>query len=199
MRYPDGYLGWNALETPAAKPPAKPQRLDVGAYFPACRLMLLSYTRDRKYLGIRHTDRSFALAEIPSDYLFVELFNEYCFACIDEVPVYKSFFARLKKDDSLSDQVKMLGIAMGSPKRQVALFRKTHGIDFPLFADEKRALFECLGRPTLPVAYLLKRQPDGRHLIVMVQAGHVADLDRLRIRVLAVIHKTTKGATGPAL
>jgi hypothetical protein len=70
-----------------------------------------------------------------------------------------------KADAFLREKVKMRGIGAGSKKRSAAKFRKQKNIAFPLFADEKREIFECLGKPVLPVSYLVQRQAGKRKFV----------------------------------
>lgn len=185
---PSGYFGWKAYVSPGSDETEKMSRLTVGDFFPACRLMLLDYQKDREYLHISHVERNFTLEDVQSDYLFIEIYNERCSACVNEVKTYKALYRMLLADSNLSEKVKMIGIGAGSKKRSVAKFRKKKDIAFPLFADEKRGIFDCLGKPVLPVSYLVKRQ-EGKRKILLIQFGHIGSAERL----LAQIKSTVAG------
>jgi hypothetical protein len=45
--------------------------LAVGDYFPACRLMLLDYQKDRDYLQISHVARIYTLEDDHNDHIFI--------------------------------------------------------------------------------------------------------------------------------
>ncbi len=175
---PHGYFGWKAYISPGADKTGELSTLVVGDYFPACRLMLLDYQKDRDYLQISHSDRSFELEDVQSDYLFIEIYNELCSACVSEVKTYKALYRMLLTDAYLKGKVKMMGIAAGSKKRSAAKFRKQKNIAFPLFADEKREIFDCLGKPVLPVSYLVQRQA-GKRKIRLIQSGHIGSAEKL--------------------
>jgi peroxiredoxin len=183
---PHGYFGWKAYISPdSEKIPQRPA-LAVGDYFPACRLMLLNYQEDRRYLQINHSDRAFTLEDVQSDYIFIEFYNELCSACVNEVKTYQALYRMIGTDDYLKDKVKMMGIGAGSKKRSAAKFRKHKGIGFPLFADEKREIFDCLGKPVLPVSYLVQRQA-GKRKIRLIQSGHIGSADNLLAKIKSVV------------
>lgn len=187
-RMPHGYFGWKAYLSPGSDTIAEIPALAVGDYFPTCRLMLLDYQKDRNYLQIGHAERTFTLEDVQSDYLFIEIYNELCSACIEEFKTYKALHRMLLADVNLREKVKMMGIGAGSKKRSAAKFRKQKKITFPLFADEKRQIFECLGKPVLPVSYLVQRQA-GKRKIRLIRSGHIGSAEKL----LADIKSTMAG------
>jgi peroxiredoxin len=83
----------------------------------------------------------------------------------------------------------MMGIGVGSKKRQVAKFRKQQAIDFPLFADEKSGIFACLGKPDLPTSYLVQRNPTGGRKIILVQSGHIRNRKELMEKVRSLVSR----------
>ncbi len=189
-RYPEGYFGWKAANAPEEDESKETPKLTVGDYFPSCRLVLLDQARDREYLEIGHKGRAFSLEDIKSEYLFIELYNEMCSACINEVKNYKGVYRRLVAEQDLNDRVKMMGIGVGSKKRKVAKFRKKKGIPFPLFADEGWEIFRCLGDPLLPTSYLVQRQPNGGRKILLVQSGHIDSVEGFMKKMECLINKS---------
>jgi peroxiredoxin len=187
-RMPHGYFGWKAYISPGSDETEETSTLTEGDFFPACRLMLLDYQKDRDYLQITHVQRTFTLEDVHSDYIFIEIYNELCSACVNEVKTYKALYRMLLEDAFLKEKVKMMGIGAGSKKRSAAKFRKQKNISFPLFADEKREIFECLGKPVLPVSYLVQRQA-GKRKIRLIQSGHIGNAEKL----LAEIKSTVAG------
>jgi peroxiredoxin len=177
-RMPHGYFGWKAHVSPGSDKIEQLPTLADGDYFPTCRLMLLNYQKDRDYLQISHAEKNFTLEDVQSDYIFIEIYNELCSACVNEVETYKTLYRMLQSDVTLKEKVKMIGIGAGSKKRSTAKFRKQKNIAFPLFADEKREIFECLGKPVLPVSYLVQRQT-GKRKILLIQSGHIGSAEKL--------------------
>ena len=187
LRLPHGYFGWRDVHSSGEDVPETLPQLSVGDFFPSCHLVLLSYSRDKAYLQIQHDERTISLEDIQSEYILIELYNEYCHQCLKEVKEYKALYAMLTEDTSLQNKIKMMGIGVGSKKRQVAKFRKQQNIDFPLFADEKSGIFACLGKPDLPTSYLVQRSPNGGRKIILVQSGHIRSKKELmdKVRSLA--------------
>jgi peroxiredoxin len=185
-RFPHGYFGWKAYISPDSDKTEQPPTLAVGDYFPTCRLMLLSYQKDRDYLQISHAERNITLEDVQSDYIFIEIYNELCSACVNEVQTYKMLYRKLQADPYLREKVKMMGIGAGSKKRSTAKFRKQKNIAFPLFADEKQEIFDCLGKPVLPVYYLVQRQA-GKRKIRLIQPGHIGSADKLLTKIKSAV------------
>jgi peroxiredoxin len=183
---PHGYFGWKAYVSPGSDKTEQPPALARGDYFPTCRLMLLSYQKDRDYLQIRHAEKKFTLEDVQSDYIFIEIYNELCSACVNEVETYQALYRMLQADATLREKVKMMGIGAGSKKRSAAKFRKQKNIAFPLFADEKREIFDCLGMPVLPVSYLVQRQA-GKRKIRLIQSGHIGSADKLLTKIKSAV------------
>ena len=183
---PHGYFGWKAYISPGADETEEIPTLAVGDYFPACRLMLLDFQKDREYLQITHVERNFTLEDVHSDYIFIEIYNELCSACVNEVNTYKALYRMLLEDAFLRGKVKMMGIGAGSKKRSAAKFRKHKNIVFPLFADEKREIFNCLGKPVLPVSYLVQRQA-GKRKIRLIQSGHIGSAEKLLAEIKSAV------------
>ena len=185
-RMPHGYFGWIAALSPGEDAPEEIPSIRVSDFFPACRLMLLEYQKDRDYLQITHDQRSISLEDIESDYIFIGFYNELCSACLEEVETYKAFYRSLLADGYLNKKIKMMGIGAGSKKRNVAKFRKQKEIPFPLFADESWEIFGCLGRPVLPVSFLVQRRGE-RRVIRLIQSGHIGNADLLLAKIKSTI------------
>ena len=131
------------------------------------------------------------LADVSSEFIFIELYNELCSGCLQEVKNYKDFYRLLNENNPLKDKVVMMGIGVGSKRRKVAKFRKENNILFPLFADEHGEIFKCLGNPTMPTAYLVQKQPDGSRKIVLVQPGHIGNVDKLMQKITVAVTEGT--------
>jgi len=177
-RYAPGWHGWLARVSPGTGAAQVAAGLRVGDFFPSCRLVWLRAKQDAAYLGMPAAAGSLALRQVPADYLLVELFNEYCQLCQKETPVYNQLFKRIQDDLRLARRMKIIGLGVGSSNRQVAKFRRQRGVLFPLFADHRREVFDCLGQPELPVLYLLKRHGHAGFRLVFQHTGHLSDLAR---------------------
>lgn len=173
-QFPLGYQGWLA-ETDPEKAIGRVSKGPVtGERFPECRFALLQQDRDSAYLGLAPHARVFGLTDIRSEYLFLFVYNELCTLCMAELPGVERLLALLEKDEALKARLKVLGIAAGSTKRSLARMRKEEGLKLVLLADDKWRFFELLGRPDLPVSYLLRRDPAG-WLVQWRHAGSIGE------------------------
>ena len=170
-----GYQGWLAEVDPARAETILPEAPVEGERFPECRLALLQPAKDCAYLGLAPKTQVVRLADIPTEYLLLLVYNEMCGLCMAELPNMNSLAELTEQDGTLSTRLKMLGLAMGSTKRAVARMRKEKGFQLLLLADEKWQLFEQLGRPLLPVFYLLKKDPAAGLLIRWRHIGSIGD------------------------
>lgn len=167
----------------------EPEPLTEGDTFPTCNLSLLKPVKDSLYLGIGTSSKSVRMVDIPAEYLYVEIYNERCFGCVEEIKNYKVLYDKFNKNKNLTDRIKIIGIGAGSKNRNVVKFRKTYDIPFPLFADSKWELFECLGSPALPTSYLIKRISNDQRQIVFVQSDHIEDVNSLMRRISGLLLK----------
>ncbi len=148
-----------------------------GDLFPSCRLAVLQAAKDAAYLGLPSDTPYFSLADVAGDYILVAVYNEMCTLCLEELPHVNSLLHVVNSDGSLQGKVKLLALGAGSAKRAVARFRREKGYDLPLFADDKWTIFDQLGKPVLPVIYLLKRE-NGKDLRILYwHAGAMGNLE----------------------
>ena len=170
-----GYQGWLAEVDPERADTNLPEAPVTGERFPECRLALLQPVKDCAYLGLDPKTRVVRLADIPTEYLLLVVYNEMCSLCMAELPIIDALAKLTEEDGTLGARLKILGLAAGSTKRAVARMRKEKEFRLLLLADEKWQLFEQLGRPLLPVFYLLKKDPAAGLLIHWQHAGSIGD------------------------
>lgn len=189
-RYVPGWHGWQKAQGKDPGQSGAARSAGRGDIFPSCNLVVLRGKADRRYLGLEPGAKSFALSQVSSDYLLVELYNELCYGCLKEVASYNLLFQRINQEPFFKGRLKIIGLGVGSGYRSVNSFRKKHGVLFPLFADHGREVFNCMGRPELPVMYLLRHEKGNGFRIILVQAGHVGQVEQLMDLVRA--HMATK-------
>ncbi len=173
-QFPFGYHGWQALNDPENAQPAPKGPLE-GDFFPQCRLALLQAEKDAAYLGLSPGSRYFSLSDISVNYLLLEVYNEMCTLCLAELPNIKRLFHLVASEGEMNGRIKMMGLGAGSTKRSVAKFRRQKGYDLPLFADEKWTVFGLLGKPVLPILYLLKKSRGKGFRIILRHEGGIGD------------------------
>jgi peroxiredoxin len=190
IRLPEGYFGWKTFLPDSMQSVEAPKKLGIGDNFPSCQLVILHDDTDRAYLKIQGLQKSIALEEVGSEYLYIVIYNENCLACVDEVKSFKILYQQLNDSPFLSDRVKLLAIGVGSKKRGVIAFKKENAIPYPLFGDENRSIFSCLGNPVLPTSYLIQIQPGGRRQILYVQQDHIQDVNMLVQKITSLVKDT---------
>jgi len=190
IRLPEGYFGWKSSFPDKSKSVDSVNKLGIGDEFPSCQLVILYDETDRAYLKIKGLQKSFALEDVGCEYLYIVIYNENCLACVDEVKSFKILYQQMNTSPYLSDKVKLLAIGAGSKKRGVIAFKKENAIPYPLFGDEKRSIFSCLGNPVLPTSYLVQLQPGGRRQILFVQKDHIQNTEMLVHKITALVKDT---------
>ena len=190
LRLPEGFFGWKSFFPDKPQSADTVKKLGIGDAFPSCQLVMLYDETDRAYLKIPGLQKNFSLEDVGSEYLYIVVYNERCLACVDEVKAFKTLYHQMNASPYLSDRVKLLAIGAGSKKRGVIAFKKENAIPYPLFGDEKRSIFSCLGNPVLPTSYLIQIQPGGRRQILFVQKDHIQNTEMLVHKITALVKDT---------
>lgn len=188
-RMPAGWFGWLELTQPG-QPVQAVAGLTVGDPFPGCNLVLLNSDADRAYLDLPDGRKSYALSEVPSQFMIISLYQELCDTCVKEVAVYNRLVADVAEDPFLKGRLKVIAFGVGSTKPEVHRFRKQRRAAYPMFADRNREIFDCLGQPVLPMTYLVRKNADGSRKILLTHSGHIADLHAFIDKVKAQIAAT---------
>ncbi len=190
LRLPEGYFGWIEILTGKEKP-VEAKKAGEGDEFPSCRLLVLNES-DRKYLKIDGMKNDFALEETGFRYFYIVIYNENCLACLAELKNYKMLYKKITDHPYLAEQIIIFGIGAGSKKRGVIAFKKENSVPYPLFGDENRDIFLCLGNPELPTSYLVNIEPGGRRQILSVQHGHIENIDILFQKIVSYVKISEK-------
>ena len=103
----------------------------------------------KNYLGLTG-EGSFAISQIKSEVVIIEIFNMYCNNCQNEAPRVNELYQALGKDANLKGKIKMIGIGVGNTPLEVEVFRKTYGVPFPLFPDEDYSIHKAIGEVRTP-------------------------------------------------
>jgi thiol-disulfide isomerase/thioredoxin len=119
--------------TPTAEPEVKPFEL------PGLRLPTPEEVGHRAYLGV-DPGETFALADIRTRILIIEVFNFYCPHCQKEAPNVNRLYRQIENDARLRGQIKIIGIGIGNTAYEINQFRQKYAIPFPLFPDRSRSL-----------------------------------------------------------
>ncbi|MBA4369234.1 MAG: hypothetical protein C0403_16530 [Desulfobacterium sp.] len=97
-------------------------------------------------------------------------------------------FARIEKDTELKNSVKIIGIAAGNNKDDVAFEEKKY--DFPIVPDGQYAFHQLVGQPPTPFFIFARPYGNGRLLVLDSFLGRLEDTDKLFAMVKAALKKS---------
>ncbi len=101
-------------------------------------------------------------------------------------------FARIEKDSELKNSVKIIGIAAGNNKGDVAFEEKKY--DYPIVPDEKYEFHQLVGQPPTPFFIFARPYGNGRLLVLDSFLGKLEDTDKLFAMVKAAMKKSLSGS-----
>ena len=164
-----------------ASPPAQSgeQPFDL----PYLRLPTPTKEAHLAYLGIGG-DETFALAEIKTRILIIEVFNFYCPHCQAEAPTVNRLYRQIENDARLRDRIKIIGIGIGNTPYEISAFRQRFAVPFPLFADRSRVISRQLEVRRTPTFIAWYYHPDGRIAPILFAPGPVGEVGRFLQRVV---------------
>ncbi len=160
--------------TPAS-PSAHPERQPFE--LPYLRLPSPDDEAHLVYLGIGD-DETFALAEIKTRILIIEVFNFYCPHCQAEAPTVNRLYSQIESDARLRGQIKIIGIGIGNTSYEVRTFRQRFAVPFPLFADRSRVISKQLEVRQTPTFIAWRYHPDGRIDPILFAPGPVGETEQ---------------------
>jgi hypothetical protein len=135
--------------------------------------------RDRSYLGLTPSSKSFALNQMRAEFFFGEFYHQLCYGCLREAASYNAFSRNVAANPFLCKRLKMLGPGMAILLREVLNSSRRNSVMFPLFANQDQDLLRCLGEPDLPFAYVLEHDAKGRLKIMRILPGHIGDAGKV--------------------
>jgi peroxiredoxin len=155
---------------PAAEvaPPAE------GGKLPDIKLAIPADAGYQTYLGIKG-EGTFSLPQIKAPVVIVEIFSMYCPHCQKEAPNINDLYSKIQDSEKLRDKVKLVGIGVGNSPFEVAYFKKTYSIQFPLFPDAEFIIHKQLGEVRTPYFIGIKNHKDGTYTVFYSKLGAIDD------------------------
>lgn len=150
----------------AASPP------QAGDKFPPLKFAAPAQAGEAGYLGLASGQAPFALSQVKSPYLLVEIFSMYCTFCQADAPQVNQLFDLIKQQ-KLDGTLKMLGVGAGNSDYEVGVFRKKFKVAFPLLNDPEFSAHQALGQPRTPFFLLLKLSGGGEPLVLFTHLGPI--------------------------
>ncbi len=135
----------------------------------------------QKYLGV-DPGQPFTLDRVKADILVIEIFSMYCPICQREAPKVNTLFQRLEQIQGKS--VRLIGIGAGNSAYETEFFRKTYGIEFPLFSDGKFVIHKKIGEKGTPFFIGLKPGNPKSSQVFFTHSGDIKDLNAFVDRLL---------------
>ena len=166
-------------EGPSLPPPSKEPRFEL----PALRLPTPGDAAERNYLGL-DPGETFALADVRTRILVIEVFNFYCPHCQAEAPNINRLHERIENDERFRGRIKIIGIGISNTAYEVDRFRRLFAIRFPLFADRSRVVSRQLGVRQTPTFIAWNYRFDGRIEPILFAPGPIGDIERFLDRLI---------------
>mgnify|MGYP001824914128 CR=1 FL=1 len=171
---------------PPARGASKPVVPKAGDRLPEIVLPLPAEEQHRQELGLAAPPaETFTLSTVAADLVVVEIFSMYCPHCQREAPKVNRLHAALLKRPVSAPKIRLLGIGVGNTPMEVAVFRKTYQIPFPLFSDGDFTIHKQLGEVRTPFFFAFRPGDPGPHRIRLAHMGPFED-------VAAFVHRLDK-------
>jgi peroxiredoxin len=151
-------------------------------------LPLPQSSEDNAYLGAGDGRGTFLPGQVKARVLLIQIFSMYCPICQREAAVTNQLFKAIRSDKDMSRQIKMIGIGAGNSDFEVAFFKSTYGIEFPLFSDPKFIIHRKVSEVGTPHFFGLRLNRELPEL-VFSHSGPIKDPDLFLSRL--------KKASGP--
>lgn len=126
----------------------------------------------REYLGLK-SGAPFALTDIPSRLVLIEVFYILCLECQGQAPNYNKLFTLIQNDPELSKDLRMIGLGIRSDYKKLQTYKKSFRVKFPLIPDPENDTYVKLGEP--PIPYLLLVDQKGK--VLLTHQGPIRDTE----------------------
>ena len=166
------YILLLCFSTSGAKESKKTETISTGMSLPQFTLDSPSSANEQKYLGLEEV-KSFNLSQIPAKIIVLEIFSIYCPHCRLQAPELNKVYNFIKQDSELSNGIKMVGIAAGARKNEVAGWKKTLHVPFPLFPDPETTIWKKFGKPGVPCTLVVSNS--GK--VLATHFGHTENIE----------------------
>lgn len=134
--------------------------LAYGQPFPELALSLSADQDARGYLGV-DDETSFTLSGVKAEIVLVEFLNVHCPHCQMQAPSYNELLKEIAKAGK-TPRIKLLGIAVGNLPEEVAAFRSTRQVQFPIVADSDFRIWRSIDGHATPYTVYVRQTESGK-------------------------------------
>lgn len=96
--------------------------------------------------------RSVRLSDLRGYVTLVDFWATWCEPCKDTIPLYEKLYAERSKDRFV-----VVGVSEDEPSVDLKSFVEKKGMTYPVWRDDKYAVYNAFGAFQLPAAFLLDR------------------------------------------
>lgn len=137
---------------------------------PTIKLPIPQGPEEKTYLGLSG-EGYFKIPQIKAQIVIVEVFSMYCPHCQKGAPRVNELYEAIEKNRQLKNKIKLIGIGAGNSSYEVAVFKRTYNIPFPLFADGDYVIHKALGEVRTPCFVGIRNNEDGTYKVFCSKIG----------------------------
>jgi hypothetical protein len=153
----------------------------------AMKLEFAGNADQRSYLGVG-PEVELALGDVKADYLILSIFNSYCTICQEDAPFMNVLYEMIRTHASLSQKVRVVGLAPGNTAAEIQAFQTKFEVAFPLIPDSEFAIDRAIPQNMRTPMLLIVRKVPGKSLeLVKWHSGRLANVE-------SVIEETVQSA-----
>lgn len=153
-----------------------------GTLLPDFSLPVPPNDTDKAYLNVVGKN-GFQAGSISGEVLLIEILSIYCAACQAQAPYMNELYRKIEKDPELKNKIKMIGIGAGNSNEELAYYKSTYEVPFPLFPDPDFTVHNLMGAPRTPLLIFARPDGQGRLFVVDTHLGWLKDSDKLLVMV----------------
>jgi len=139
--------------------------------------------QSQKYLGLKAMG-PFGVSDIKASLVVIEFMSALCPHCHVNAPIMNNLYKTIQSDSHLAD-VKVIAIAIGSEKAEVAAYEKKFKVPFRVFVDEDSSISASMEGVPTPTTMIVATE-NGK--VLFSQTGVIQDPDRF-LKQLKTLHK----------
>ena len=140
------------------------------------------------YLGI-DKGKSFTLRDIKADIILLEIMNINCASCQKQAPINNKLFSLIESTSATKGHIKMLAIAVGCLDDHIEKFVEHFNTPYPVIQDPKFVVYDAIGRSSIPLAVLIRRDSrTGKSIVARTHSGFDSDYNEMFNDIKTVIN-----------